>query len=358
MNKQKLRRVLIRAGLTLGLSIGLVLLGWGAMRALVFRVPPGRIGVRVDKWSGGVDPRDYGAGYHLGRVGLDDWRLLSGGTHVLAFASAGGEVPVLELRTQDGNGASVEVTLTYSIRSDEAHMLVEEAREDTYPQQVRGLAESLLRQRLGALTSEEWFDPERYRTALEDLRPELEEEMVALHVDLDELLLRGVFFSADYDRKLQSLQVLHQEGLLSEALTTLEEAQGRLGRAQEKANADVMEERELRSLEISREHNEGKLEVASINARSQRYTAETQAAADATAEGLLASGRLEVEKAQALGSQLRLASLAGDGGRVYLAREAARNLHIDNVTLNSNDPSVPSVLDLDELVALLVGSTD
>ena len=40
-----------------------------------------------------------------------------------------------------------------------------------------------------------------------------------------------------------------------------------------------------------------------------------------------------------------------------LARgEAADNLNIRAVTLNSNDPSVPSLLDLDRMVKLLIGS--
>jgi hypothetical protein len=41
---------------------------------------------------------------------------------------------------------------------------------------------------------------------------------------------------------------------------------------------------------------------------------------------------------------------------MMLARRAAENLNIRQVTLNSNDPRVPSVLDLDDLVKLLIGS--
>jgi hypothetical protein len=40
---------------------------------------------------------------------------------------------------------------------------------------------------------------------------------------------------------------------------------------------------------------------------------------------------------------------------MMLARKAAENLNIRHVTLNSNDPRVPSVLDLDELARILVG---
>ncbi|MBK7643873.1 MAG: hypothetical protein IPJ19_12645 [Planctomycetes bacterium] len=38
-----------------------------------------------------------------------------------------------------------------------------------------------------------------------------------------------------------------------------------------------------------------------------------------------------------------------------LARQAAQNLNLRSVTLNSNDPRVPLILDLDELAARLLG---
>ena len=43
------------------------------------------------------------------------------------------------------------------------------------------------------------------------------------------------------------------------------------------------------------------------------------------------------------------------GGRIYLARLAAENLRFESVTLNSNDPAIPSILDVDGLVKMLVG---
>ena len=66
-------------------------------------------------------------------------------------------------------------------------------------------------------------------------------------------------------------------------------------------------------------------------------------------------GELALREAESLRERLRNEALESAGGRLYLACEAASNLRIEKVTLNSNDPSVPSILDLDELVALLVG---
>jgi hypothetical protein len=49
-------------------------------------------------------------------------------------------------------------------------------------------------------------------------------------------------------------------------------------------------------------------------------------------------------------------ALGTRGGRIFLALRAAQNLAVPSVTLNSNDPRVPLVLDLDELTRVLVGA--
>ena len=53
--------------------------------------------------------------------------------------------------------------------------------------------------------------------------------------------------------------------------------------------------------------------------------------------------------------ELKNGVYATPGGRVMLARDAASNLKFRQVILNSNDPRVPSLLDLDALVSTLLG---
>jgi hypothetical protein len=55
------------------------------------------------------------------------------------------------------------------------------------------------------------------------------------------------------------------------------------------------------------------------------------------------------------GKRLRLEALTSEGGRIWLAREAAKQLKVDQVWLDSRDPNVPSMLDLDEMTNLLLG---
>jgi len=78
-------------------------------------------------------------------------------------------------------------------------------------------------------------------------------------------------------------------------------------------------------------------------------------AADLAHDRALAEGAQALERAETLRDGLRAAALATPGGRLYLAREAASQLRFDKVVLDSRDPRVPSVLDLDQLVRLLIG---
>jgi hypothetical protein len=63
-----------------------------------------------------------------------------------------------------------------------------------------------------------------------------------------------------------------------------------------------------------------------------------------------------VDQAEALRNELRNAILNSRGGDIYLALEAAENINMPSVTLNSNDPRVPIVLDIAELTRVLTGA--
>jgi hypothetical protein len=66
-------------------------------------------------------------------------------------------------------------------------------------------------------------------------------------------------------------------------------------------------------------------------------------------------GDRAMAQAEALKESLMMKALAGGGGRYWLAQRAASNLNIGRVTLDPGDPRVPSVLDLDGMVRMLVG---
>ena len=104
---------------------------------------------------------------------------------------------------------------------------------------------------------------------------------------------------------------------------------------------------------IVRSNNE--VEIAKIEAEANVYDKRIRAEADAAFETSIANGKLAIEKAEALRNELRNKALDTKGGRIFLAQKAAENLEFESVTLNSNDPRVPSVIDIGAMVRLLVG---
>ena len=98
--------------------------------------------------------------------------------------------------------------------------------------------------------------------------------------------------------------------------------------------------------------------VAEIRAETEKYDKRVRAEADADYETFVAEGGLAIDLAEALRNELRNKALDTVGGRIFLARQAAENLQFEHVTLNSNDPSIPSVIDIDAMVKLLVGSRE
>jgi hypothetical protein len=97
-------------------------------------------------------------------------------------------------------------------------------------------------------------------------------------------------------------------------------------------------------------------ELKALERESLATVRQLQSEADSERDRLMAQGELVLVRARALSERLHNEILESTGGRLYLAQQAAQNLRIERVVLDPSDPSVPNILDLDELLALLVGS--
>lgn len=342
--------------------LGLLIVG--ALAAMIETVPVARVGVRNTLWGGaGILEEDFEPGFHLGITGYHKWYFLDQRTHFLTFArqgsrptSQGRTVEALQVRTKDNNPVSFDVTVTYHIIKDEAYKLVLAGNQEIYRDRLESVIEKVLREQLAQLSSEDIYDPEmRLRIAQESLLP-LELEMAQFHVEPETVLIRAVSFAPPYEAKLQAKQLTHQLRLLAEAEKLVEDQAA----ITEKLSAEIeAAEKELRGdwdKRLQEVDSVNKVTIAEILAEAEVYDKGTRAKASADYETLVADGRLAVDKAEALRNELRNKALDTVGGRIFLARQAAENLQIEHVTLNSNDPSVPSILNIDELVKLLIGS--
>ena len=342
--------------------IVVALLVVAALKLLIEQVPVDRIGVKQALWGGsGVEEEDYPMGFHLGVTGYHKWHLLDGRTHFLTFSDSGkrtnlGQLkPSLVIRTKDNNTANFDLTVTYRITPGEAYKMVRQGLKDVYRERVFTTVESVMREELAQLSSEDIYSTEQRLQIARQAMPLLRESLAAFHVTPDQVLIRAVSFTEAYERKLQEKQLTYQQRLLATANERVERQRA----ITDTKNAEIeAAEKELRGdwdkrLEQLRATNE--VEIASIEAETRVYATRTQAEADAEYETRIAEGRLAVAKSEALRDELRNKALDTVGGRIFLAQQAAENLRFEHITLNSNDPSVPSVLNIDELVRMLIG---
>jgi hypothetical protein len=183
----------------------------------------------------------------------------------------------------------------------------------------------------------------------------MREELAQYHVEPIGVLIRAVRFPPDYEQKLQAKQLTRQDALLALARQR-QEKQQQVTESYEK-ETEALEKR-LRGewdVKLQKARSENQIVVAQIAADARIYDQQTRADAEAAFVSALAAGELELAKAEALRNELRNVALDSEGGRILLAQQAAQNLTISEVTLNSNDPSVPKVLDLSAMVDLLIG---
>ena len=146
------------------------------------------------------------------------------------------------------------------------------------------------------------------------------------------------------DGDLETIRAEHEETQAS--LVTIEKE---IEAAEKKLTADW-------DKKLQEETSKYEVLIAEIDAGARVYEARVKADAEAEAVALEAQGQLDVDKARALRDVLRNDILNSRGGDIYLALIAAEKMRISSITLNSNDPRVPIILDLDAMAELLVGS--
>ncbi len=136
--------------------------------ALLFeRVPPTMIGVKQVQWSGGgIVEADYGTGFHLGISGYHKWYLLDRRTHFLTYSDGRMDEDghdarsALRITTNDNNQLTIDMTVTYRIKPDEGHLLVQDSLRGIYRDQVAKTVEDVMRAELAQLTSEDFYSTE------------------------------------------------------------------------------------------------------------------------------------------------------------------------------------------------------
>jgi hypothetical protein len=346
---------LLRQGAAIGALALAVLVGG---RFALHAVEPGQVGLRYSKWGGGgVAAQDFGPGLHLSLPGLHKWHDLPVGTDLMTWRSGEGEDPgrQLDVRTVDGGSVALDLCIPFRIRQGAAHLIVAEGNRGTYRELARAKAEPVLLDAFGRFASEELSDSAARRAVLERALVELNASLEAIHLVAGEILVEEVRFAEAYEKKLVETQREEQRGRVLEAMQAQDEEHTIILRRR----LEIDEELQARRIELDRQIEqltaEGILAAGESHRRVVEYESALRADAERDYQQLVALGEAALLQAERLERRLRGEILAGSGGAEYLAIQAARSTHLQDVLLNANDPRVPNPLDVARMLELFQG---
>ncbi|MFT7517757.1 MAG: regulator of protease activity HflC (stomatin/prohibitin superfamily) [Myxococcota bacterium] len=333
------------------------------------RIPPATVGVKQNQWgSSGVVEADSATGFRLGISGYHKWHYLPTRTHFLHFTGVNSGrysndamsswANPLEIRTTDNNVVNFELSVAYKIIPGQAYKIVMDGLKEHYTDRVTSVVTAVMRQELPKLTSEDLQLTDLRMLRVEDTLPRLNEQLKEFHCVAEHILIRKLQFQRDYESKLQEKQYFRQKALLDRALTLVAEEEKVVNVIERQIVAAEMAKTQTWEKDIQIKKSEYEVLIAEIEAEARIYAAETLAIGESERVQAEARGAFYLAEADALMKELRTAALNSKGGAIMLALEAAENLNLPEVTLNSDDPAVPTILDLSELTKLLIGAAN
>ncbi len=372
-------------------------------------VRPGYVGVRYNNALGLLE-EDLQPGWHLEIVGLQRvWRLPS---RYLFLKYTGNDK--LTIRTKDNNTVLIDVSVPYRIIPGKAHAVMDAGNHLQEPDgryRFEGFAKdttvSVLREHLAELRSQDFYDTDRRLEVSKTATEILNKQLLPLHLEANQILIRASYFRNDYEKQLARIQLNEQEKLLDGAKETVAQKQQTLDNYTQQTNAMVAakaQDWERRIAEIDRAYQVGLISTAdnaapgearrqlTTRTKPQREELEKKAAtifareiADITDEHLLGIKNIEAETteyrqrvfAEADGVSARLtaegealvakvngayeaklnALLASPGGRAYVAYQAAEHVKFNQQLKFQSSDGIPSVLRLRDFAQKFMGST-
>lgn len=349
-----LRAVRVAALTALITSLALCV-GWIGFQ----RVPAGTIGVKqVNFGGGGIVREDYPSGLHFGLKGYHSWHAIDGRTQMISYgwSAEPSDAEHLKVRTADGNYVRIGLAVPFRVMRGEAHKLVEDGLKSTYRKRVQTSIEKILTTEFGRLTTEQFWDTDLRSACIATALPRLNRELTSLHVEALDVLVENFRFNPEYENRLQQVQLEAVKKIVDQTKAAVDVEQNKIDRVlREIESAEKALVIEL-GKEIDDVNDAGRKRIEAKLAEARYYDQTRKAQGSVEYEKLVAQGERLMSRVE----QLRIAAenegYGSRGGKLMLARQAAENLKIKQVTLNSNDPRSPSVLDMDALVALLVGT--
>jgi len=291
----------------------------------------------------GVHTELYGPGLHVVIPGYEklhvfprDLQVLDLNDGEVEWVQSGGTfpedykvAPSIRIQTSEGYQVTVDVTVLFRV-VDPYAVVTKVGGGRIYETKVVGRrADKILRQALGRLDAEDFYDDHRRMVAAENARTDLQKDLAEWGVQVFAVLLRDYVYDARYQEAIEQRKIQDQKVFKNkaEAIAANREAEKNRTLAEGKANIEVEGER-------------GRAEVRKINADAQLYYRQR-----------LAEGDLQVALAEAEGTRLENAALQQAGASNMVGLKMAEALEGTQViVVSTTGPGSVNPLDLERLI--------
>jgi len=330
------------------------------IKSVTHYVPVGSIGVRTQQYAlfgkKGVVQADFSPGWHRDLGPIDSWVMFDGTVQTLEMTRDPSRGTLrgrddVQVQSADGYTVSVDVTVKYRIQPETGHKLYQDTgSKDKYKVIVRNEAQKACMGLFGQMKTEDFYDPQERRSKADEVEILLTGALEGNYVEVIDVLIRDVQFDPEYERKIQRKKLADQEVEYNKSKARAEEKRGitQVVEAGTKRKLAVIEEE--KKAEIVKMQAETDRKIAKIKAEADKYATEKRADSDLVKAQKEAAGQLLVKKAEAEGERLRNMAMAGPGGGVIVALEAARNINLSDITVSTLETDL---LDVDKMVTKL-----
>ncbi|MCB9680445.1 MAG: SPFH domain-containing protein [Alphaproteobacteria bacterium] len=283
----------------------------------------------------------YGPGLHLVVPGYERLHVFPRDVQTLDFNDAERHVaasklgmdyawaPSIRIQTSEGYQVTVDVTVLYRVVDPYVVLTKVGAGRLFETQVVQRRADKILRQTLGALNAEDFYDDDVRMTKVEQARAALSDDVADWGIQIWGVLLREYTYDDRYqqaieDRKIQDQRVFKNQ---AESLSAIREAELNRVVAEGQARIGVEGER-------------GRAEILRIESEADLYYRQQ-----------VAEGDLLVALAEAKGTELENKALQAVGAGNLVGLQMAKALEgIQAIVVSTTGPDAVNPLDLDQLV--------
>lgn len=338
------------AKLSYGIFVATVLLIMGAVvgRMFVSKVAPDEIGVRTQEFGffgdKGIYPHDYDTpGWYRNIWFVDRWYKFDRSVQTLRMLLPlgspirGEEGPALQIKSKDGYDVIVNLRVKYRIKPGEAHMLLDKLGEDPerFKRIVLNEATDACRIEFGEMETEEFYDPDKREASANEVQARLQTKLNDRHLEVIEILISEIKFDDQYEQKIRDKKLADQDVEVSRSRGDAEDYKGKTRVVEAQTAALLKEIDAQREKKIAELRGVTQVKITETLEEAKAFSVTRKSDADLLLQQARAKAELLLKTAEAEGEKARVAAMSGEGGRIMVALEAARNLQIKAVDFST-----------------------